>query len=90
MERIVLAYSGGPRSSAAIPWLLESDAHRSRHDEVVAVTVDLGQRVVLEGVRHRAMASGAELNIHPEDVSKRTRAQATGQTSELQLAEWPA
>ena len=59
MERIVLAYSGGPRSSAAIPWLLESDAHRSRHDEVVAVTVDLGQRVVLEGVRHRAMASGA-------------------------------
>ena len=49
-KKVVLAYSGGPRSSAAIPWLLESDAHRSRHDEVVAVTVDLGQRVVLEGV----------------------------------------
>lgn len=38
----------------------------------------------------RAMASGAELNIPPEEVSKRTRAQATGQTTELQLAEWPA
>lgn len=57
MERIVLAYSGGPRSSAAIPWLLE--ANKSHGDDVVAVTVDLGQRVVLEGVRHRAMASGA-------------------------------
>lgn len=54
MERIVLAYSGGPRSSVAIPWLLE--AHK---DDVVAVTVDLGQRVVLEGVRHRALAGGA-------------------------------
>lgn len=64
MERIVLAYSGGPRSSAAIPWLLES--HASHRDDVVAVTVDLGQRVVLEGVRHRAMASGA-LRAHVLD-----------------------
>lgn len=53
-ERIVLAYSGGPLSSVAIPWLRES-----RHAEVVTVTVDLGQSEPLDGIRVRAIASGA-------------------------------
>jgi argininosuccinate synthase len=54
MERIVLAYSGGPASSVAIPWL------RERHQvEVVAVSVDLGQHESLDGIRVRALASGA-------------------------------
>jgi len=54
MNRIVLAFSGGPDTSAAIPWL------RQRYDaEIVTVTLDLGQGGVLEEVRDRALASGA-------------------------------
>ena len=52
--KIVLAYSGGLRSSVAIPWLVErGDA------DVIAVTVDLGQSADLVEVRDRAMTSGA-------------------------------
>lgn len=54
MQRIVLAYSGGPASSIAIPWL------RERHGaEVATVTVDLGQSEPLDGIRVRALGSGA-------------------------------
>lgn len=53
-KSIVLAYSGGLRSSVAIPWLVErGDA------DVIAVTVDLGQSADLVEVRDRAMTSGA-------------------------------
>lgn len=52
--RIVLAYSGGLRSTAAIPWLRTH--HRA---DVVAVTVDLGLGRALEAVRDRALAAGA-------------------------------
>jgi argininosuccinate synthase len=53
--RIVLAYSGGLDTSAAIPWLKERYGA-----EVVAVTMDLGQgRGGLEAVRDRALAIGA-------------------------------
>ena len=53
-KSIVLAYSGGLRSSVAIPWLLErGDA------EVITVTLDLGQSADLVEVRERAMTSGA-------------------------------
>jgi argininosuccinate synthase len=52
--RIVLAYSGGERSSAAISWLADSyDA------DVVALTLDIGQGGDLEDVRDRALALGA-------------------------------
>ena len=54
MARIVLAYSGGPASSVAIPWLREH-----REAEVVTVTVDLGQHESLDGIRVRALGSGA-------------------------------
>ena len=54
MTRIVLAYSGGPASSIAIPWLSEL-----RDAEVVTVTVDLGQAEPLDGIRVRALGSGA-------------------------------
>ncbi len=51
---IVLAYSGGLRSSVAIPWLAE------RHEtDVVAVTLDLGQSTDLAEIRDRALAAGA-------------------------------
>ncbi|MDO8679247.1 MAG: argininosuccinate synthase [Acidobacteriota bacterium] len=53
-KSIVLAYSGGLRSSVAIPWLVErGDA------DVITVTLDLGQSADLVAVRERAMASGA-------------------------------
>ena len=53
-KSIVLAYSGGLRSSVAIPWLVE------RGDfDVIAVTLDLGQAADLAEVRDRAMTSGA-------------------------------
>jgi argininosuccinate synthase len=54
MDRLVLAYSGGPSSSIAIPWLREQ-----QRMEVVTVSVDLGQPESLEGIRVRALASGA-------------------------------
>jgi argininosuccinate synthase len=54
MDRIVLAYSGGPDTSVAIPWLAER--YRA---EVVAVTMDLGQGKELDDVRERALAIGA-------------------------------
>ena len=62
MERIVLAYSGGAASSAALAWLKErGQAH------VIAVTVDVGQGGPLEEVRNRALAAGA-LRAHVLDV----------------------
>jgi argininosuccinate synthase len=54
MERIVLAYSGGLETSAAIPWLRDALGA-----EVITVTVDLGQGGELEEVRDRALAAGA-------------------------------
>ncbi len=54
MERIVLAYSGGLQTSAAIAWLAERFTA-----QVVTVTIDLGQGRDLAGVRERALAAGA-------------------------------
>lgn len=54
MDRIVFAYSGSPTSSVAIPWLREH-----RDVDVVTVTVDLGQPESLDGIRVRAIGSGA-------------------------------
>jgi argininosuccinate synthase len=62
MERIVLAYSGGLDTSVAIPWLAEQYGA-----EIVAVTLDLGQGTHLEGVRERALQSGA-VRAHVIDV----------------------
>lgn len=54
MPRVVLAFSGGAESSAAMAWLAARDAR------VTAVIVDLGQAPDLEPVRDRALALGAE------------------------------
>ena len=54
MERIVLAYSGGLETSAAISWL--AGKYRA---EVVTLTLDLGQSPGLDDVRERALAAGA-------------------------------
>ncbi|MBA2304490.1 MAG: argininosuccinate synthase [Acidobacteria bacterium] len=54
MQRVVLAYSGGLVSSAAIGWLAQQ-----RGVEVVTVTIDFGQERELAAVRERALALGA-------------------------------
>jgi argininosuccinate synthase len=62
VNRIVLAYSGGPATSVAIPWLA------SRHNaEVITITLDLGQARELAAVRERALALGA-LRAHVIDA----------------------
>jgi argininosuccinate synthase len=62
MERIVLAYSGGLGSSVAIRRLGEQcDA------EVVAVTMDLGERAEPQAIRDQALAAGA-VRAHVLDV----------------------
>jgi argininosuccinate synthase len=53
-HRIVLAYSGGVQSSAAIGWLRDTFAA-----DVVTITLDLGQGTELTSVRERALAAGA-------------------------------
>jgi argininosuccinate synthase len=64
MDKIVLAYSGGLDTSVAIPWLAE------RYDaEIVAVTMDFGQRRDLDAVRERALAIGA-VRSHVLDLSE--------------------
>ena len=62
MKRIVLAYSGGLVTSAAIAWLAEE-----RGAEVVTVTLDFGQERELAVVRERALALGA-VRAHVIDV----------------------
>ncbi len=51
---VVLAYSGGARSTAGIQWLAEH--HRA---DVVTVTLDLGQPVDLNEIREHALSAGA-------------------------------
>jgi argininosuccinate synthase len=61
-DRIVLAYSGGVETSAAIPSLAEEYGA-----EVVTLTLDLGQGRDLEDIRDRALAGGAA-RAHVLDV----------------------
>ena len=62
MKRIVLAYSGGLVTSAAIAWLAEQQGA-----EIVTVTLDFGQARELAPVRERALALGAA-RAHVIDV----------------------
>ncbi len=54
MERIVLGYTGDLETSIAIPWLAER-----YQAEIIAVTLDVGQRSELVAIRERALALGA-------------------------------
>jgi argininosuccinate synthase len=53
-KKVVLAYSGGLDTSIIIPWLKESYGC-----EVIAMIGDLGQREDLQGVRKKALQTGA-------------------------------
>ncbi len=63
LQRVVLAHSGGLDTAVAIPWLASTLGA-----EVIAVTMDLGQKKEwLEEVRDRALAGGA-VRAHVVDV----------------------
>ena len=54
-EKVVLAYSGGLDTSVIVPWLKEN----YENVEVIAVSVDVGQKDNFEEVEKRALAIGA-------------------------------
>ncbi|QQS48926.1 MAG: argininosuccinate synthase [Acidobacteriota bacterium] len=62
VKRVALAYSGGLDTSIIIPWLKEN-----YHCEVVAIAADVGQAEELEGLREKAIATGAA-EIYIEDL----------------------
>jgi argininosuccinate synthase len=53
-EKVVLAYSGGLDTSVILPWLKETYGY-----DVVAFAAELGQGDELEGIKKKALASGA-------------------------------
>jgi argininosuccinate synthase len=62
VKRVALAYSGGLDTSIIIPWLKE------HYDcEVVAIAGDVGQGEELEGLREKAIRTGAA-EIHIADL----------------------
>jgi argininosuccinate synthase len=64
IRTIALAYSGGLDTSIIVPWLKE------RYDaRVICVAADIGQGEELEGVRAKAIASGAD-ECYVEDLRR--------------------
>jgi argininosuccinate synthase len=62
MRTIALAYSGGLDTSIIVPWLKEHYDAR-----VICVAADIGQGDELDGVKQKALDSGAD-ECHVEDV----------------------
>jgi len=62
IRKVVLAYSGGLDTSIIIPWLKETYGC-----EVIAYTADVGQGEELEGLREKAIATGAS-KIYIDDL----------------------
>lgn len=62
-KKIALAYSGGLDTSIIVPWLKD----RFPGAKVVCVAADIGQGDELEGVKAKALASGAD-ECHVEDM----------------------
>ncbi|SVB85658.1 uncharacterized protein METZ01_LOCUS238512 [marine metagenome] len=63
-RKVVLAYSGGLDTSVIVPWLIEEwDA------EVICFSADVGQPGGLNGLREKALATGAS-EFYGEDLKK--------------------
>ncbi|PPQ46663.1 argininosuccinate synthase [Paenibacillus peoriae] len=61
-EKIVLAYSGGLDTSVILKWLKETyDA------EIIAFTADIGQKEELDGLKEKALATGAS-KVYIDDL----------------------
>lgn len=56
LKTIILAYSGGLDTSIMIPWLKTHYPNAN----IITVTVDLGQAEDLQGIKQKALKSGAE------------------------------
>ena len=54
VEKVVLAYSGGLDTSVILRWLVET-----YNCQVIAFVADLGQGEELDGVREKALNTGA-------------------------------
>lgn len=63
-KKVVLAYSGGLDTSVIIPWLKEHYGC-----EVIAVAADVGQGSELDGLREKAIKTGAS-KIYIEDLTE--------------------
>jgi len=61
-EKVILAYSGGLDTTTLIPWLMENYDY-----EVICVCIDVGQGEELDGLKERAISSGAS-KIYVEHV----------------------
>ncbi len=64
IKKVVLAYSGGLDTSVIIPWLKEN----YNNCEVIAVSGNVGQADELEGLKERALKSGAS-KLYIEDLT---------------------
>ncbi|MCX6357097.1 MAG: argininosuccinate synthase, partial [Candidatus Aureabacteria bacterium] len=62
MERVVLAYSGGLDTSVILTWLREEKGM-----DVIAYVADLGQEEELDGIREKALKTGAS-KVYVEDL----------------------
>ena len=62
VKKVVLAYSGGLDTSVILKWLIETYGC-----EVIAFAADLGQGEELQGVREKAMKTGASA-VYIEDL----------------------
>jgi len=62
-KKVVLAYSGGLDTTVIIPWLKENYNY-----DIIAVCVDVGQGMETEGLKERALNSGA-INYYQLDVT---------------------
>ena len=62
MEKVVLAYSGGLDTSIILKWLREE-----RGLDVIAYVADLGQGKELDGIRRKALRTGAS-KVYVEDL----------------------
>ena len=60
-KRLVLAYSGGLDTSVAIRWL------KDRGWDVIAFTVDLGEKKDLDAIQARALKIGERAPAKPND-----------------------
>jgi argininosuccinate synthase len=64
VRKVVLAYSGGLDTSVILRWLIET-----YKCEVIAFAADIGQREELDGLREKAISTGAS-KVYIDDLQE--------------------